>query len=143
MKKRYFTIEKAEGIIPELSSKIDRVKKLNQGIKVLEASQKLVEEDLHIEFEDQALMHFQSYTKLYKNLHKLYYEFYKELDEIESLGCILKGLEPALVDFLFKFEGRDVFLCWREGEEKIQHWHEIESGYDNRHPIFKIKEKEF
>ena len=28
-----------------------------------------------------------------------------------------------------------IFLCWRLGEERITHWHEIESGFSGRQPI--------
>lgn len=142
MNKRYFTLEQAEKILPEIKARIKNILKLNEGIKILESSQKLIEEDIQIEFEDPVLEHFQTNTKLHKNLHKLYYEFYKETEEVEKLGCVLKSLNPVLVDFLSVFEDRDVFLCWKESEERIENWHEIGSGFENRNPIFKIQEKD-
>jgi hypothetical protein len=55
--------------------------------------------------------------------------------ELEQIGCVLKGFEPGLVDFYGKLEGRDVFWCWRYGEERIEHWHELAAGYAGRQPI--------
>lgn len=139
MQKRYFTLEEAQGILPQVSSKVDNAIRINEGLQILLAAEKAFEADINIEFDDPALMHFRSNTKLNKNIHKLYYEFYKELEEIEKLGCIVKSIDPALVDFLVSRDGKDVFLCWKEGEEKLEFWHDIESGYEDRKPIFSIK----
>ena len=55
--------------------------------------------------------------------------------ELDQVGCVFKGFEPGLVDFHGKLDGRDVFWCWREGEETIAHYHEIEAGYAGRRPV--------
>jgi len=39
------------------------------------------------------------------------------------------------VDFYGKLDGRDIFWCWKHGEEKIEHWHELEAGYQGRQPV--------
>jgi hypothetical protein len=54
---------------------------------------------------------------------------------IRGTGALLKDLNSGLVDFLALRDGREVFLCWRYGEDEIQYWHEIEAGYSGRHPI--------
>ena len=30
---------------------------------------------------------------------------------------------------------REVFLCWEEGEEDIEHWHELDTGFDGREKL--------
>ena len=57
------------------------------------------------------------------------------LEELEQVGCVFKGFEQGLVDFRGKLDGRDVFWCWKVGEERIDHWHDLESGYAGRQPI--------
>jgi hypothetical protein len=57
------------------------------------------------------------------------------LEELEQVGCVFKGFEPGLVDFYGKLDGRDVFWCWRVGEERIEHWHEIDAGFTGRQPL--------
>jgi hypothetical protein len=57
------------------------------------------------------------------------------LRELEAVGCVFKGFEAGLVDFYSLREDRPVFLCWRLGEERISHWHDIESGFAGRQPI--------
>ncbi|HEU5260618.1 MAG TPA: DUF2203 domain-containing protein [Gemmatimonadales bacterium] len=57
------------------------------------------------------------------------------LQELEQIGCVFKGFDEGLVDFYGKLEGRDIFWCWKTGEEKIEHWHELEAGYAGRQPV--------
>ena len=54
---------------------------------------------------------------------------------IQSLGAVLKDINLGLVDFPHLKDGREVYLCWRYGEDRIRFWHEIEAGFAGRHPI--------
>jgi len=64
----------------------------------------------------------------------------RELDgyqrELEDLGIQLKDRRLGLVDFPAEIEGRMVLLCWRLGETEVQFWHELDSGYTGRQPLF-------
>ena len=57
------------------------------------------------------------------------------VDELAGVGCLLKGFEEGLVDFYGYQEGRLVFLCWRLGEERVTHWHDLDAGFGGRRPI--------
>ena len=57
------------------------------------------------------------------------------LGELEAIGCTPKGIEAGLVDFYALRDDRLVFLCWRLGEERIEHWHDPDAGVDGRRPI--------
>ena len=57
------------------------------------------------------------------------------LQELEAVGCVFKGFEAGLVDFYSLRDDRPIFLCWRLGEDRISHWHEIDSGFAGRQPI--------
>lgn len=57
------------------------------------------------------------------------------LQELEAVGCVFKGFDAGLVDFYSLRDDRPVFLCWRLGEERITHWHEIDAGFSGRQPI--------
>lgn len=62
------------------------------------------------------------------------------IDELSEIGCELKDASTGLVDFIGRHDGRDVYLCWRLGEEGILHWHELHSGFAGRHPIASLRE---
>ncbi len=57
------------------------------------------------------------------------------LEELAGLGCVFKGFEAGLVDFYSLREDRLIFLCWRMGEDRIQYWHEIDTGFSGRQPL--------
>jgi hypothetical protein len=57
------------------------------------------------------------------------------LQELEAIGCVFKGFDAGLVDFYSMREDRLIFLCWRMGEERITHWHDLEAGFAGRQPI--------
>ena len=55
--------------------------------------------------------------------------------EIEDLGAEFKGVELGLVDFPSVRDGEIVYLCWQHGEERIDYWHPVHTGYAGRRPI--------
>lgn len=57
------------------------------------------------------------------------------LRDLQQLGCELKGLDEGLIDFPAEREGRTVYLCWKLGEERIQYWHELDTGFASRQPL--------
>jgi len=57
------------------------------------------------------------------------------LEELEQVGCVFKGFEQGLVDFYGKLDGREVFWCWKVGEDRIEHWHDLEAGFAGRQPV--------
>ena len=57
------------------------------------------------------------------------------LVELEQIGCEFKGFEEGLVDFHGKLEDREILWCWKMGEDRITHWHELEAGFAGRQSI--------
>ena len=64
------------------------------------------------------------------------------VDELSNVGVELKDYETGLVDFIGRHDGRDVYLCWKLGEERITHWHELNAGFAGRKPVSMLREKE-
>ncbi len=126
MKKRYFTLEEAQNLIPEVSSKLVRLIRISKTLNLIK--------NLEIDCEDDLQFIFNEINSR-KNLHKLYYEFYEILEDIFNYGAIVKDLNFGLVDFYSIHKGQEIFLCWQLGENKINYWHDSDSGYDERKPI--------
>ena len=55
--------------------------------------------------------------------------------QIKELGVLLKDAEKGLCDFPYIKDGRMVYLCWQLGEDSIQYWHDIETGFAGREPL--------
>lgn len=56
-------------------------------------------------------------------------------EKIEQMGILVKDLDIGLIDFLAHYQGREVCLCWKLGEERIRFWHGTDEGYAGRKPI--------
>jgi hypothetical protein len=76
----------------------------------------------------------QEYDRAVERLEQL-------LDELSEVGVELKDYQSGLVDFVGKHEGRDVYLCWKLGEERIAYWHELNAGFAGRKPVALLREK--
>jgi hypothetical protein len=57
------------------------------------------------------------------------------ISRVNDLGCELKDVDMGLVDFRSERDGREVYLCWKLGEERIDWWHELHTGYASRQPL--------
>ena len=58
------------------------------------------------------------------------------IHEVTELGAEAQSpLDSGLVDFPGVHDGRPIFLCWRLGEEAIEHWHERDGGFAGRQSI--------
>lgn len=128
MAKKHFTVESAQKQLPKTRKSLIKLQNLKRAIDAILSVRIDPNEIGYEEF-------LETNTKLNKEYHKLSYEFYRELGELERMGCLLKDLDQGLVDFYCKFEGRDIFLCWRLGESRIDAWHEIDEGFIGRKPL--------
>lgn len=56
-------------------------------------------------------------------------------EKIEVMGVLIKDLDLGLIDFLTRYQGRDVCLCWKLGEDRIRFWHGTDEGFAGRKAI--------
>jgi hypothetical protein len=122
---RYFTLEEANALLPELEPLVGRLLELRA--KVSHESRELSGTlgDLRSDVGGPAASRL---TQEFAEIEAL-------VDRIRGYGCVLKSLEAGLLDFLCLRDGRDVYLCWRFGEPAIQYYHELHTGFQGRRPV--------
>ncbi len=49
-----------------------------------------------------------------------------------ELSITLRDIETGLIDFPALVNGRPVWLCWRLGEDRVDWWHELSTGFSGR-----------
>ena len=59
-------------------------------------------------------------------------ELLKAVASLNGMGIQLKGPLEGLIDFPSYRDGALIELCWKLGEEKVEHWHHIGEGYAGR-----------
>jgi hypothetical protein len=57
------------------------------------------------------------------------------LAEFQHRQIFIKDIERGLVDFPAMLGGREVFLCWEQDEDDIEHWHDLDVGFSGREKI--------
>ncbi len=57
------------------------------------------------------------------------------VQEILGLGVEIKDFDRGLCDFPSEREGRIVYLCWQRGEDDIEWWHDLDTGFAGRQPL--------
>ncbi len=56
----------------------------------------------------------------------------KAIVMLNTMGIQLKGALEGLIDFPSYRDGEPVELCWKLGEESVEHWHRIGEGFAGR-----------
>lgn len=64
------------------------------------------------------------------------------VDELNTVGCELKDYQMGLVDYVGRHQSRDVYLCWKLGEARINYWHELHTGFAGRQPVSILDERD-
>jgi hypothetical protein len=59
-------------------------------------------------------------------------ELLKAVLNLNSLGIRLKGPLEGLIDFPSYRDGELIELCWKLGEERVEHWHREGEGFAGR-----------
>ena len=62
-------------------------------------------------------------------------ELRESMLELRDREIVLRDLDRGLVDFPTLREGREVYLCWEEGEQEIGFWHDPGAGFAGRRPL--------
>lgn len=57
------------------------------------------------------------------------------IEQVQSVGCLIKDLDIGLIDFPTNYQGVEVYLCWKLGEDSIEYWHGVDEGFRGRKKI--------
>lgn len=125
MEKKYFTVEEANALVPELLDIVPRLQQLYT---------KMTKEfpDVRNAWEKARYGGGSVQGTDYLALALVANQLIKAL---ESKGCVIKGIERGLVDFLSLRDGKEVYLCWKNPETEIRYWHDLDAGFAGRQPL--------
>lgn len=73
--------------------------------------------------------------KVERDTQRLAGDIERYVGELRELGVDFKGFDEGLVDFPAEMDGRRVYLCWKLGEESVEHWHDVDAGFAGRRKL--------
>ena len=130
--KKYYTVEEANAMLPLLRSILRDVTDLANDLRDRHARiQRLQAEG------DGALdeAHAEELQDIESEFERGQERMREYLDELKKLQVELKDFFTGLIDFPSKRNGREVYLCWKLGEPKVDYWHDLHSGFAGRQPL--------
>ena len=123
---KYFTLEKADGLIPQMELAVEKMQRIGMQAR---AEMGALSEEHCPSVESQHVL------QLRPVLRPLFEDMARAIQQIEQLGGLFKGLELGLVDFPACVGGEDVYLCWQYGEKEIAFYHKRDEGVADRRTI--------
>jgi len=130
---KLFTVEEANQLLPTLTPILQSMIALRLVVDKLEVEIDSLELILGAAVKE-GKVNQELETKI-SELNEHIGSLNQAIHKVESYGCVLKGIEMGLVDFLSEREDRKVYLCWRLGEAQVTHWHEVSEGFSSRQAL--------
>lgn len=127
---RYFTLAEANATLPLVRRIVADITARYPQWRDLVARYELVAAQARPEWGESA-----EQIRLRGEIETVARDIASYLSELEQVGCLFKGFDQGLVDFYGQVDGRDIFWCWQVGEERIEHWHELETGFSGRQSV--------
>jgi hypothetical protein len=131
---RLFTLEEANALVPTLhrlvGRQILRQAEIEDRLRLLAQASGSVDCDLEIAEGDSLEI-----RGLKSDILERLAAYEEGWQEVSALGAVVKDTQAGAVDFYGRVHGRPVWLSWRYGEERIDHFHEMGAGVDCRKPL--------
>lgn len=124
---RHFTVQEAQDLIPQIEKLMGEVRALKKRIDAkVTAWRRRVNHGTAAQALVQGQVDF------------LVAQVNTRLEALVKTGCQPKDLDSGLVDFPARMNGREINLCWKFGEKRINFWHGLEEGFSGRKPLSDI-----
>jgi len=148
---RVFSIEEANALVPHLNDLVQQQLERSDAIEerltelfevtqnerqptaVLEGGAVV---DVTIRDNDNAAV-----RRLKEELRELVERYRSGWSSVEALGAVVKDPTTGLLDLYGRIDSRLVWLCWRYGEDSIEFYHELHSGFAGRKPLAEVRER--
>mgnify|MGYP000642736008 FL=1 len=132
MERRQFTLDEANALVPWLEETFQRLANMRQ--EQTDAQSRL-DELLEHRGSNGSSSSNEAMQQAQGNVDRLARLMEEGFQDILAEGIIVRDVATGLVDFPSQREGREVFLCWIRGEERIDFWHETNRGFTHRQPL--------
>jgi hypothetical protein len=121
---RHFTVEEANAEIERVGPMLETLRDAKAGLLDDEAREALSEASPTNGGGDPG-----------KQVGEAFLAVRRILVELTEAGIVVRDVDRGLIDFPAMRGGREVYLCWQLGEDRVAWWHDLESGFGGREPL--------
>ena len=122
----HFTEKDANQALPTVIKKFKNIVNLKDQVVLIQSE---------METNPKYMSNFKEYVIKKQELNTAISNFYKAIEDLESMGVMIKSVEEGLLDFPSMRFNEEVWLCWKEGETEIKFWHGKDEGFMGRKPL--------
>jgi hypothetical protein len=121
---RHYTLEQAREVLPWVCERLATLREARARLTDAQARDALVEGSAG-----------NGGGTLGRQVGEAFVEVRAGVAEFAERDIVLRDLDRGLIDFPAVREGREVYLCWIDGEDDIAFWHDLDAGYAGRQPL--------
>lgn len=122
--RRHYTLEEARGELPWLRARLQAMRRARARLSDEDARRALA-----------AVAPGNGGGQAGRAAGDAFLELQSAVAALDEREIVLRDLDRGLVDFPSLRGGREVYLCWVDGEADIGHWHDLDAGYGGREPL--------
>lgn len=131
---RTWTLEEANQLIPIITKAFDGIFALTNATESIEKDITVLHEIWGSGIFEPDNPDYSRYKEFRQQRSQIKSKIEHAVSELHSLGCAIDDLKRGIVHFYHKTQRGVIVFCWRYGEQKINHWHEL-SWRANRKPV--------
>ncbi len=121
---QHYTVEEANALLPRVKPVLSQLR---------EAKDELVDSDAHEALSEAAPENGGGSPG--RQVGEAFLEVRQLLGALEEAGLVVRDIDRGLIDFPAIRDGEEIYLCWELGEDSVEHWHGLDSGYGGRQPL--------
>ncbi|WP_337102842.1 DUF2203 domain-containing protein [Paenibacillus sp. YIM B09110] len=130
---KLFTIDEANVLLPELKQELYKLQVLIDDIDDRYLDLQTIKAKHNLSPGKRGTM-IDPYFEQESQLDFMRMEAELQISNFTRKGVLIKSISPGLLDFPAILEGKEVLLCWKQGEEHISHYHGWNEGFMGRKP---------
>lgn len=121
---RHYTREEANALLPQLEPLL---------LKLRDAKDQLTDEEAHEVLGEAAPGNGGGAEGV--QVGEAFLEVRNMLEALNEAGIVVRDLDRGLIDFPSLLDDQEIYMCWELGEDSVDFWHDLESGYGGRQPL--------
>ncbi len=128
-----FTLEEAQSLLPVVESLLKRAMEGKQSAEKANSGLSDLARGIHLS--GGMKVDVGRVARLRAEMENNLQRARESVAEIDAIGVQVKDLDSGLIDFPCRLDDDVVLLCWRMGEQSIEHWHTMDAGFQGRQPV--------
>lgn len=136
---RFYEAAQADRLLPELATIVERLR--DERVEIVELRDAYVARRGHApdEVEDPSEAPDAELdpelVRIRLRIRGIVDQMQADVAWLDERGIVLRDIPTGLLDFPALVEGRQVWLCWRLGEDRVAFWHDTSEGFAGRKPL--------